>query len=1488
MKVFNGCRVRWVAAIALWIIVACGLTLFAQTNAENPGLHVTRSLSAVHALPESTFQVTLELKADTDLNGVGLRETLPFGWIIHPVENAGAAFKRSEAEWVFNETIEAGTRRFVTYELTVPAARQLLSDPLPQCFTISGTYQTTVPSYETAIEGESTIEVVSELPIGTAIAHLIPQQVIGVDTIDLRLSRWISEAQLERALEFWQHDLPVPGTGGQRIDLAMINHLAAQFETCTRADDALPLSINPELQAVRTLDTFLPCDTVLLPEGCLDPGQAARLVTVTLQITPSYDAYGVGLKEWFPSAWKVTLVDQDGFWYRPSAREWVYPTRVRAGETLELTYQIEVVPTAFDSVVADAGCCGQGMTIVGEASAALECSAAPVLGEDTVTVNSCIPVLLAISRWDVRNDRLDVKLSDTISFSQVQKAVQFWEQNLPVPHTCGYTVGYHTLKSIVAYWLSATPVTLPLSQDVALPACGNSAEDCASATCIEGWICQLADMQNPEDFVGLPKPPTVIVDGGPDRVLTCAQPSVTLDAVTTGGIEPFKYEWRDSSGNTLSTARTLSVDIPGTYTLIAISCGGCLAIDTIDITEDFAQPRVDAAVSDILTGVVTVVDISATVSGGTAPFTIVWTDPLGEPIGNALALSVSQPGMYSVTVTGANGCRDTASVLVLQDIEPPSVQIDIAPAPIVHTEPSDAVLTCALPNVVLEGQVSGGREPYVLQWTNGQGAVLGNASTLDVSIPETYKLTVTGANGISASTNVTVGQDIAPPSVTVVASGELTCAVTEVSLTTSVTDGRPPFTYQWTNAMGETVGSDSVCAVTNPGTYTVVVMGTNGCSDRASLIVGQNIEPPIVVPSVTGVLTCSVSEVTASVSVSGGRPPYTITWKDSVGQSIGETVDISVSVPGAYTALVVGANGCRTETTLIVEEDIEPPVVTASVDGILTCALTSVNLHANVVGGRAPLTFRWMNEAGQTVGTSVGLSVTTPGIYTIQVTGANGCLSSDRIIVAQDTEAPAVAVAASESLTCSVTEVQLTATVSGGRAPYLYEWKSPGGIVVGQSPILTVSTPGTYTVAVTGTNGCKSMASIAVLQDIEPPAIAIPTPDQLTCALTNVVLTADVSGGQAPYTFVWMDASNYVIGQSETVTVSSPGPYTVQVTGANGCQSIARTTVCQDLEPPVVAIPVPEVLTCAVTEVTLSATTAGGRMPYTYSWVNGTGQVIGSEVQLAVANAGIYSVTVTGANGCAASASITVQQDIAPPVVTIPAPGVLTCSVPCVTLTSCVSDGRAPYTYAWSDSAGQIIGSNSALGVTEPGTYTLSVTGANGCASSVQVVVQQDTTPPCVLLCETRTLTCDQPTVFVDAEVCDGRAPFTYVWTDDCGAIIATTEDVTLGFAGIYTLTVTGANGCSTSRSVRIINGINPPIVDAGPDQMLACAGDEVVLDATVSGGSFPYTYVWVDSCGDIVGTCEDLVVSIAGTYILTVQSADGCVAMDSVIVGLP
>ncbi|MFC2079564.1 hypothetical protein ACFLSZ_06260, partial [Candidatus Bipolaricaulota bacterium] len=841
-------------------------------------------------------------------------------------------------------------------------------------------------------------------------------------------------------------------------------------------------------------------------------------------------------------------------------------------------------------------------------------------------------------------------------------------------------------------------------------------------------LCRLLEAQAPEDFVGLPDSPSVSVDGGPDRGISCADPSTTLTATVTGGVAPIRYEWIGPSGQSLGDSPSIVASVPGGYTVVVVSCGGCMAADTVTVHGDFTTPSVQASVSGVLTGYATTVDLTATVWEGTPPFDLEWSGPSGERLNQGAVLSVSEPGTYAVTAIGANGCSASASIVVTQDIEPPNVSIEITPMPALAAaiEGADAVLNCALPQVLLTGVISGGREPYTMAWTDSAEATLGDTLSLAVDTSDSYCLTVTGANGSSASTWAIVVEDVDPPTVSASASNTLNCAVTEVTLSSEVSGGRQPYALEWTNEAGIVLGDKATLAVTEPGLYTITGIGANGCSAEARIAVTQDIEAPIVSASVSGSLTCATNEVTLTATASEGREPYEYLWTNSTGVIIGDNAAISVANPGTYRVVATGSNGCQAETEVNVLQDTEPPTVEATVDGVLTCALTEVNVHANISGGRSPVSVEWVNAAGQVVGHDALLKVSTSDVYTVRVTGYNGCSARDQVTVTEDIAVPSVSAQADGMLTCAVTEVRLTPTVQGGRAPFQYTWTNAAGQLMSELATLTVSNPGTYTVTVIGANGCSAAADVTVLQDIEAPNVTGSVSGELTCAVTEVILTAAISGD------------------------------------------------------------------------------------------------------------------------------------------------------------------RLPYAYRWTDEAGRVVGDQAEVAVNEPGLYTITVAGANGCTGSASQIVEQDIAPPSVAVGADRILTCSEPEVFVDAIVCGGRGPFEFEWTDECGAVIGTTEDIALYLAGTYTLTVTGANGCISSDSLVVVSGIDPPIVDAGPDQVLACVGDEVTLHASVTSGACPYDYAWVDSCGEIVGTCEDLVVSVPGIYIVTVQSADGCIGVDSVTVSSP
>jgi hypothetical protein len=627
-----------------------------------------------------------------------------------------------------------------------------------------------------------------------------------------------------------------------------------------------------------------------------------------------------------------------------------------------------------------------------------------------------------------------------------------------------------------------------------------------------------------------------------------------------------------------------------------------------------------------------------------------------------------------------------------------------------------------------------------------------------------------------------------------------------------------------------------------------------------------------------------VTSVTLDGKATGGTPPYTYSWTNSDGETIGKTEDTCVDTPDTYTLTVIGNNGCQASASIKVEQDITPPTleVTESAS-TLTCSRKEITLKAQVADGCGVYEYSWVNSSGEKLSHTDELTVDKPDQYTITVTGANGCQTSQTIPVDQDISTPDVSIATPETLTCIVTSVTLDGSASGGTAPYTYSWTNSDSQIIATTEDICVDAADTYTLTVTGDNGCCSSASVTVSEDVEAAVVDAGSDQLLTCAVTSVTLDGSASGGTQPYTYQWVDWQGNIIGTTQDIEVSKPGRYTLKVTGANGCQASDCVTVNQDISAPDVSIAPAEKLTCMVTSVTLDGSASGGTQPYKYEWADAGGNIIGITQDIQVSQAGSYTLTVTAGNGCQASASVTVSEDVEAPVVNAGPDRELTCLVSQLTLSADASGGKYPYIFLWRDEYGNILSMEQEWVVNSAGIYRITVVGANGCCGSDEIVVTENTAPPQVSAGPDKVITCSNPEVFIDADISGGQSPYQIEWVNDCGDIVATTEDITVTLPGVYTILVTGNNGCSAFDSVAVSDGIVAPQVDAGPDQLLTCEQEQVMLDATVWGGTSPYTYSWTNACGVVVGTTENLTVSLPSVYTLTVTTADGCVGSDSV-----
>ncbi|REC52034.1 hypothetical protein DRF62_16305, partial [Chryseobacterium piscium] len=370
--------------------------------------------------------------------------------------------------------------------------------------------------------------------------------------------------------------------------------------------------------------------------------------------------------------------------------------------------------------------------------------------------------------------------------------------------------------------------------------------------------------------------------------------------------------------------------------------------------------------------------------------------------------------------------------------------------------------------------------------------------------------------------------------------------------------------------------------------------------------------------------------------------------------------------------------------------------------------------------------------------------------------------------------------------------------------------------------------------------------------------ITQPTAISGTTVVTNIAcnggstgaINLTPTGGSAPYTFNWGGGIT-----TEDRTGLSAGTYTVTITDANGCTGTVTATVTQ-----------PTAMSATVSQTNVSCNSGsngtagivvtGGTAPYTYSWSPSGGTAATASGLVA----GAYTVTVTDANACIITRTVTITQPTAisgtTVVTNIACNGGLTGAI---NLTP--TGGSAPYTFNW----GGGITTEDRTGLAA-GTYTVTITDANGCTGTVTATVTQPTAMSATV--SQTNVSCNSGSNgTAGIVVTGGTAPYTYAWSPS-GGTAATASGLV---AGAYTVTVTDANACTITRTVTITQ----PTAISGTTVVtnIACNGGSTgAINLTPTGGSAPYTFNWG---GGI--TTEDRTGLAAGTYTVTITDANGC-----------
>ncbi len=882
----------------------------------------------------------------------------------------------------------------------------------------------------------------------------------------------------------------------------------------------------------------------------------------------------------------------------------------------------------------------------------------------------------------------------------------------------------------------------------------------------------------------------------------------------------------------------------GTYGLTVTNSSGCTGTATANVSVE----SITATASN--GGTICAGNALSLSSGPSGAAAYSWSGPNGftstlqnPVISNA---TVDASGSYQVTVTTPGGCTSIASTNAT-----------------VNPSPNTSIITnspiCIGQTLTLESLPAQGSS-YSWSGPNNFTSASRTASIPNAQANNSgnYNVTVTNSFGCSrsATASVTVSGNLA---ITLTANKTTLCQGEPLTITT--TPGNLT-TYTWSGPNGLVNSTDVVniasVITANSGTYSVTGTNSSGCTGTASVNINVNANPTVSINSNAPICEGNTLNLTASPS---GLSSYSWLGPDGFtsNQQNPSIANTTISNTGGYTLIGTNAAGCSTTVNTTLNILAAPAATAGSNSPICTgqvLELTSLPNNAASYSWSGPGNFTSSLQNPTRNNATTVMS----GTYTVTITGTNNC--SKTATVSTTINASLQVSATVNTPLCNGGSIQFSASPNNAAS---YSWSGPNNFTSNQqNPSInniSASQNGTYTVTVTNAGGCTGTATANVTVGSSVTAGA--TINSPVCEGNTLNLSATPSG----LNYNWSGPDGFTSNQQSpsiaNATIANAGNYAVTVTNASGCSATTNVVAVVNEKPLLTAqsnSPVCEnqLLTLSVQPGSLSS----------YSW-SGPNNFSANQSNTTINNAtaaasGTYTVTATNSSGCSntASVNVTVSNSVQ---VNVTANGSL-CVGESIILNA---EPSGMQTYSWSGPDG--FSSNQQNPVinnvttNQTGTYSLTVTNTGGCTgtASVQVTVSGEIQAEAVV----NSPLCEGSTLVLEA-LPSGLADYSWSGPNNFSSNTSTAEieDANNTLNGLYTVTITSANGCTGTASVfaEIIE------VDAGVTQ------NGLSLIANNANAS----YVWVDCDNNFAAipnaTSSSFEVTESGNYAVEVTE-NGC-----------
>ncbi|MCA9634399.1 MAG: SprB repeat-containing protein, partial [Myxococcales bacterium] len=818
--------------------------------------------------------------------------------------------------------------------------------------------------------------------------------------------------------------------------------------------------------------------------------------------------------------------------------------------------------------------------------------------------------------------------------------------------------------------------------------------------------------------------------------------------------------------------------------------------------------------------------ISVTASGGAGGYTYSIDNII---FGTDTFFTNLSQGTYTVYVQDANMCIDSLQNILVE--QPDSLFItNITVQNVACFGDTDGSL--------ISFDAQGGTAPYqyAINGTYGTNNVFQNIAAGN------YQLNITDANGCTATSIDTVITEPTLLEFILDSTQNATCGLNNGSIYVSGSGGTSPYFYAINGGTNQTTGTFQNLA---SGNYTITITDAYGCDTAEIITLNGYPAVDISLVNVDSTSCFGLSDGLIEVQGLNGTTPYQFSIDSGITyQSSG----LFNNLQGRnYVLLVQDSVGC-TDTLYQTVEQPQSLGLTAVVDSITCYGVADGIITLSNTGGNPAYTYSITNDAAlQANNIFNNLDV---GLYTAYVVDAKNCRDSVDVNVYQPDSLSFTNIDVADILCNGDDNGSFTVTVAGGTPAYQY---SIDNTTFQSSNVLSGLDGGTYTIYVRDANNCIKSTTNNIF---EPTVLTLDTlsTTNITCNNGNdgmIVLSA--GGGTTPYEYS-IDGTNFQ--SNATFSSLNAGNYTLSVRDANQCTETINVTLTEP-QPLVVVIDSVNILCFGDTDGSITVTSVTGETaPYNISFNGGAYQAYTTGMTFNNLSAGSYNISIQDANNCPSPAF---NRDV-----NITIPSLFEIDTVITTDPLCFGDangditiytnggGVAPYSYNIVEGGNTYTNTTGVFDNLSEGDYAIWVSDANGCTSQT---VDTLVSPPELFLNVDSVInpSCfgyDNGSILMNASggiPAQGSTPYIYTLADGTQAI---NNIFTSLPEGIYTVTATDGNNCSTTIQVAVEDP-SPVFVSITPEDTLIEMGETVNLNVNIdSAVGTNFIYVWNPSNG--------------------------------------